>query len=95
MTIRLELFYSPICPFCPEARRILLEVLEEFDQEFHIDEVNIFSSEGLERAKKHDLASVPAIVIENKHKIIGIPEKESLLRRIKQEIMHGKKEEKS
>jgi len=95
MTIRLELFYSPICPFCPEARRILLEVLGEFDQEFRIAEVNVFSSEGLERTKKYDIISVPAIVIENKHKIIGIPEKESLLRRIKQEIMHGKKEEKS
>ena len=87
MTIKIELFYPPVCPYCPEAKRILLEVLEEIDQEFCMDEVNIFSPEGLERAKKYGIISVPAIVIENKHKIVGIHGKEILLRKIKQEIM--------
>jgi len=96
MTVKIELFYSPTCPYCPEAKRILLEALEEeIDQEFHIEEVNVFSSEGLERAKKYDIISVPAIIIGNKHKIIDVPGKENLLRKIKQEIMHSQKEEKS
>jgi len=89
MAVKIDLFYSPTCPYCPEAKRILLEALEAFDQEFSIDEVNVFSSEGLERAKRYGIASVPAIVIENKHKIIGVPEKEALVRKIRQEMMHG------
>lgn len=95
MVIKVELFYSPICPHCPEAKRILLEVLEEVDQEFHVEEVNVFSPEGLERAKKYEIISVPAIIIENKHKIIGVPRKESLLRKITHEITVSQKEEKS
>ena len=93
MTVKIELFYSPICPHCPEAKRILLEVLDEFDQEFSIDEVNVFSLKELERAKKYDILSVPAIVIENKHKIIGVPRKENLLRKIRQEITRQKERE--
>ena len=95
MAIKVELFYSPICPHCPEAKRILLEVLEGVDQEFSVEEVNVFSPEGLERAKKYDIASVPAMVIENKYKIIGVPQKKSLLRKITQEIMLNQKEERS
>jgi len=86
VTIKVELFYSPICPRCPEAKRVLLEVLEE---------INVFSPRGLKRAKKYDIAHIPAVVIENKRKIIGVPKKESLLRKIKQEITLSQVEERS
>jgi len=95
MTVRIELFYSPTCPYCPEAKRILREVLESIDREFHVDKVNVFSPEGLERAKKYGILSVPTIIIENKHKLIGVPRKESLLGKIKQEMMRSQKEGKS
>ena len=91
MTIKIELFYSPICPHCPEAKRALREVLEETDQEFHVDEVNVFSLEGLERARKHGVISVPIIVIGDGHKIVDVPGKETLLRKIKHEIMGREK----
>ena len=65
MAIRVELFSSPICPYRPEAIRVLLEALEEADREFHLEEINVFSPEGLERAKRHDILSVPAMIIEN------------------------------
>jgi len=91
MTIKIELFYSPICPHCPEAKRALREVLEETDQEFHVDEVNVFSPEGLERARKYGIISVPAIVIGDGHKIVDVPGKETLLRKIKHEIMGREK----
>jgi len=93
MAIKIELFYSPICPHCPEAKRVLLEVLEKFDQEFSINEVNVFSPEGFEKARRYDLLSVPAIVIENGDKIIGVPRKENLLRKIKREIIRQRERE--
>jgi len=65
VAIRVELFYSPICPYCPEAIRILLEALKEANREFHLEEINVFSPEELERAKGHDILSVPAMIIEN------------------------------
>jgi len=68
MPLRIELFYSPACPYCPEAKRILREILERIDQEFHVDEVNVFSPEGLERAKRYGIISVPTIIVVNRHK---------------------------
>jgi len=85
MTVKIELYYSPICPYRPEAKRVLLEILEETSQEFQVEEINVFSPRGLERAKTYGILSVPTIIINSKHKIVGIPEKEDLLRKIKTE----------
>ena len=98
MTVRIEIFYSPICPYCSEAKRILLEALEEVKGESLLEEVNVFSTEGLERAKRYGIISVPAIVIENKYKMIDVPRKENILRRIEQNLTiatHSRKEEKN
>ncbi|RJS90697.1 hypothetical protein CW705_05660 [Candidatus Bathyarchaeota archaeon] len=55
----IELFYSPICPYCPKAKRILLEALDEMEGEVHLDEINVFSLDGLKRAKNTALWLFP------------------------------------
>lgn len=86
MTVKMELFYSPICPHCPKAKETLLEVLKKVNHEIRLDEVNVMSSEGLERAKKYNVIAVPTIVVNRRHKIVGTPRKEKLLMLINQEV---------
>ncbi len=83
----IELFYSPACPHCPKAKEILLEVLEKIDQKIHLDEVNILSPEGLKRAEKYGVMAVPTTIINMRHKIVGIPAKDRLLKLINHEVM--------
>jgi len=85
MAITIELFYSPTCLYCPKARKVLLEVLDNVNHEVHVDEVNVFSSKGLERANKYGIMAVPAIVVRKRHKLVGVPKKEELLRIIHEE----------
>jgi len=94
MTITIELFYSPVCPHCPRARETLLKALEKVDQKIRIDEVNVLSLDGLKRAEQYGVKTVPTIIINMKHKIVGIPEKESLLKVINREIMESVKKDK-
>lgn len=90
MTVTIELFYSPICPHCPKAKEVLLEVVEKVDERIRLDEVNVLSKEGLERAKKYGVMAVPAIIVNMKHKMVGVPEKERLLKILNNEIRKNK-----
>jgi len=85
MTLVVELFYSPTCPRCPKARETVIEVLGKVNRKVQFDEVNIFSPEGLEKAEKYGVMAVPAIIINSRHKIVGIPAKDRLLRLINDE----------
>jgi len=61
--------------------------------EVHLDEINVFSLDGLKRAKKYGIMAVPTIVIGTKDKITGVPKKEDLLRIIERELKrNGMKE---
>jgi len=90
--VRVELFYSPTCSICPKAREVLVEVLEELDQKILLDEVNVLSQEGLGKAKKHGVMTVPVIIIDGQFKFVGVPSKDRLLRILEQKKMKNQME---
>jgi len=83
--VTVELFYSPICPHCPKAKETLMEVLEEVKGEIELQMVNVLSKKGIEKAKEYGIMTVPAIVVNRKHKILGTPIKNVLLRVLSRE----------
>ena len=60
----IELFYSPLCPTCPEAKNIAREVIETKDVSY--EEINILADDGMERSKAYNIKGVPYIVINGK-----------------------------
>lgn len=86
MTVTIELFYSPTCLHCPEAKKIVMEIAEEFGGKIRVEEVNILSSAGLEKAENYGVKGVPTIAIDGKTKITGIPSKEKLRIMIQREL---------
>jgi len=86
LRVTIELFYSPMCPYCPEAKKILLEIAEEFSEKIQVEEVNVLYSTGLERAEKYDVREVPTIIINGRTKVTGVPTKERLRKIIQQEL---------
>ena len=63
---------------CPTAKEIARAVAEE--QQVWLEEINVFTDEGSERAKKYGIRGVPTIVIDGEKRIVGIPDKEQLIR---------------
>jgi len=84
MTI--ELLYSPMCPYCPEARKILVKAAEEFNGKIRVEEVNVLSPAGMEKAEKHGVKGVPTIIVNSRTKIIGVPTVEQLRKAIQREF---------
>jgi small redox-active disulfide protein 1 len=81
--VRFELFYSPLCNICPAAKEVIRAVAEE--KGIELDEINIISPTGEEKARKYGIKAVPQLVINGKHQISGIPTKEAILRLLMEE----------
>lgn len=86
MTVKIELFYSPMCLYCPEARKIVLDIAEEFSGKVQIEEINILSSAETEKLEKYSVKGVPTIVINSKAKITGIPTILQLRKAVQREL---------
>lgn len=72
--------------YCPEAKKILWEIAEEFGEKIRVEETNVLSSVGLERVEKYGIKGVPTMIVNNNVKVIGIPTREGLRKIIQREL---------
>ncbi len=86
MTVKIEVYTSPSCPYCPHAVKLLDEVAPSFGQKVTVEEINSWSEEGQTRALKYGIMAVPTIVINGKVKFVGVPKKDELARAIREEV---------
>ena len=67
-----ELFFSPVCPHCPNAR----ELLEQYKADhpgFDYEEVNTYTEYGIDRGMSLKVMSVPCLVVDDKIELVGWP----------------------
>ena len=69
---KVELFYSPVCPHCPHARK-LLEKYKADTLGFEYTEVNTYTEEGVDRGMSLNVMAVPSIVVDDEIKLVGWP----------------------
>ena len=70
--MKAELFYSPVCPYCPHAR----ELLKQYQQDnpgFQYVEVDTFTEEGIERGMSLQVMAVPCLVVDDEIKLSDWP----------------------
>jgi small redox-active disulfide protein 1 len=70
--VRIELFYSPVCPHCPSARILVSKVVERYPKVEFV-EVNTYTDEGIERGMKLRVMAVPTVAIDDEIKLVGWP----------------------
>ena len=83
---RLELFYSPMCSVCPQAKAVTRSVVEKVGADYQ--EINLHSSDGEIRAKKYGVDEVPCLIINGQQRISGLPSEETLLKLL-EEVRDG------
>jgi thioredoxin 1 len=69
---KVELFYSPVCPHCPHARKLMEEYKAE-NPGFEYTEVNTYTEEGIARGMKLQVMAVPCLVVDDKIEFSGWP----------------------
>ena len=85
--MKLEIFFSPVRPYCPLARKLIHDVSARYP---HVDvsEVNTFTEDGIKRGMSMNVMAVPTVAIDNEIKLVGWPfTDEDLVKQIEQALM--------
>ena len=70
--VRVELFFSPVCPHCPSARKLVSAVAERYPRVEFV-EVNTYTEEGIERGMSIRVMAVPTVAVDDEIKLVGWP----------------------
>ncbi|MEN4006260.1 MAG: MJ0307 family thioredoxin [Methanobacteriaceae archaeon] len=84
MVVKVEVFTSPLCPYCPMAIKVVDEVKIEMYDDIEVEKIDIMKNQA--KANEYRLTAVPAVAINGVVKFFGAPSKEELKRAIKEEI---------
>ncbi len=84
MTVKIEVFTSPSCPYCPMAIEVVDAVKKEMQDAIEVEKIDIMQDR--EKAIEYGLMAVPAVAINGVVKFVGAPEKEDLKNAIQEEM---------
>jgi len=84
MVVKIEVFTSPTCPYCPMALEVVEEAKKEFGDAIEVEHIDVMVDS--EKAIEYGLMAVPAIAMNGILKFIGAPSKEELIEAIKEEL---------
>ena len=74
--VKIEVYFSPVCPHCPGAKKLVAEVASRYGESVEVEEVNTYTPEGIKRGMTNQVMSVPAVFVEGEQKFVGFPFKE-------------------
>jgi len=81
--IVLEMFYTLTCPNCRIMKRLINEVLPEFEDKFIFKTSLANSPGGMIRTMRMGIHSVPTLLINNKIEFREVPTKQELITKLK------------
>jgi small redox-active disulfide protein 1 len=71
--VKIEVFFSPVCPHCPGAKKLVGEVAARYGVKVEVEEVNTFTAEGIKRGMANEVMSVPTVIIDEEKRFVGFP----------------------
>lgn len=80
--IIIEMFYTMTCPNCKIMKRMLDDVLPQFEDRFIIKKSMANSPMGMIRTMKLGVYAVPTVLIDNKIVYRSVPTKEELISKL-------------
>ncbi len=79
--VMVKLFTSPTCPYCPRAERVVSKVAKE--EGILAIELPVNTEQGMREALKYGIRGVPAVVVDEKYLILGVPDEIELKKLIR------------
>ncbi len=71
--VKIEVYFSPICPHCPAAKRLVADVASRYGDDVEVEEIDTFTPEGIQRGMTNDVMAVPTVFIDGEKKFVGFP----------------------
>ena len=61
--VKIEIYTSPTCPYCPAAIRMLQKAIDIYGKEIEVTKIDITTPNGEELATYYEIKATPTIVI--------------------------------
>lgn len=90
MSVKLEVFTSHSCPYCPVAVEVAEQVVKDFGDDVEYEHLNV--DENMDKVREYQIMSVPTVVIDGKTAFIGAPEPEELTKKLKKAVLRSNKQ---
>lgn len=71
--IKIEVYFSPVCPYCPGAKRLVSEISSDYGGRIEVKEINTYTREGIERGMANGVMAVPTVFVDGVKKFVGFP----------------------
>ena len=71
--VKIEVYFSPVCPHCPGAKKLVAEVASRYGDSVEVEEVNTYTKEGMERGMANQVMAVPTVFVDGERKFVGFP----------------------
>jgi small redox-active disulfide protein 1 len=88
MTVKLEVFTSQSCPYCPMAVSVAEEMVKEFGDQLDYQHLDV--NENMEKVREYQIMSVPTVVLNGRPLPPGAPDAEQLSKQIKKALLREK-----
>lgn len=82
MVVKIEVFTSPTCPYCPMAIEVVNQAKKELGDAIEVEKIDIMVDR--EKAIEYGLMAVPAIAVNGILTFVGAPSKEELMEALKE-----------
>ena len=88
MSVKLEVFTSQSCPYCPMAVEVAEQMVKEFGDDLDYQHLDVKKKK--KKVREYEIMSVPTVVLEGKTVSIGAPDPEQLSKQIKKALLRQK-----
>jgi len=87
--VKIEMFYTLMCPSCKSLKKILKEVLPEFGDQFIYSKTLANGPMGIIRSMKLGIHAVPALLIDDRIVFRSVPSKSELISELNKYLKNG------
>ncbi|WP_304123297.1 MJ0307 family thioredoxin [Methanosphaera cuniculi] len=84
MAVKLEVFTSQTCPYCPMAVEVAEEAKKELGDKVDFEHYDV--AEHMDLVQKYQIMSVPTIIIDGEVAFVGAPSAQELISKLEQKI---------
>ncbi|RAP52565.1 MAG: thioredoxin [Methanosphaera sp. rholeuAM270] len=85
MSVKLEVFTSKSCPYCPMAVSAAEEVVKELGDQVDYEHLDV--DENIDKVREYQIMSIPTVVVDGEVAFIGAPTPEELSKKIRKTLL--------
>lgn len=74
--VKIEVYYSPVCPHCAGAKKLVSQAASRYGGEVEVEEIDTFTMDGMKRGMANNVMAVPTVFVNGERKFVGFPFKE-------------------